>query len=131
LWAGLGNVYLKSERWDEAIETYTKAVELQPENEINQLRLGYTYYLKGDAAQDELTKQTFTSYEESNKAQAAVNEIYAASLPALEKAYALNGTNMTTIELLKSIYYRLSYDDEAMKAKYDQINAVYKEMNQQ
>ena len=66
-----------------------------------------------------------------NKAQAAVNEIYAASLPALEKAYALNGTNMTTIELLKSIYYRLSYDDEAMKAKYDQINAVYKEMNQQ
>ena len=131
LWAGLGNVYLKSERWDEAIETYTKAVELQPENEINQLRLGYTYCLKGDAAQDELTKQTFTSYEESNKAQAAVNEIYAASLPALEKAYALNGTNMTTIELLKSIYYRLSYDDEAMKAKYDQINAVYKEMNQQ
>ena len=131
LWAGLGNVYLKSERWDEAIETYTKAVELQPENEINQLRLGYTYCLKGDAAQDELTKQTFTSYEESNKAQAAVNEIYAASLPALEKAYALNGTNMTTIELLKSIYYRLSYDDEAMKAKYDQINAVYKQMNEQ
>ena len=131
LWAGLGNVYLKSERWDEAIETYTKAVELQPENEINQLRLGYTYCLKGDAAQDELTKQTFTSYEESNKAQAAVNEIYAASLPALEKAYALNGTNMTTIELLKSIYYRLSYDDEAMKAKYDEINAVYKQMNEQ
>ena len=131
LWAGLGNVYLKSERWDEAIETYTKAVELQPENEINQLRLGYTYCLKGDAAQDELTKQTFTSYEESNKAQDAVLQIYAASLPALEKAYALNGTNRTTIELLKSIYYRLSYDDEAMKAKYDQINAVYKEMNQQ
>lgn len=131
LWAGLGNVYLKSERWDEAIETYTKAVELQPENEINQLRLGYTYCLKGDAAQDELTKQTFTSYEESNKAQDAVLKIYAASLPALEKAYALNGTNRTTIELLKSIYYRLSYDDEAMKAKYDEINAVYKQMNEQ
>ena len=131
LWAGLGNVYLKSERWDEAIETYTKAVELQPESEINQLRLGYTYCLKGDAAQDELTKQTFTSYEESNKAQAAVNEIYAASVPSLEKAYELNGKNMTTIELLKSIYYRLSYDDESMKAKYDQINAVYKEMTQQ
>lgn len=131
LWAGLGNVYLKSERWDEAIETYTKAVELQPENEINQLRLGYTYCLKGDAAQDELTKQTFTSYEESNKAQDAVLKIYAASLPALEKAYALNGSNRTTIELLKSIYYRLSYDDEAMKAKYDEINAVYKQMNEQ
>ena len=131
LWAGLGNVYLKSERWNEAIETYTKAVELQPESEINQLRLGYTYCLKGDAAQDELTKQTFTSYEESNKAQAAVNEIYAASVPSLEKAYELNGKNMTTIELLKSIYYRLSYDDESMKAKYDQINAVYKEMTQQ
>lgn len=131
LWAGLGNVYLKSERWDDAIETYTKAVELQPESEINQLRLGYTYCLKGDAAQDELTKQTFTSYEESNKAQAAVNEIYAASVPSLEKAYELNGKNMTTIELLKSIYYRLSYDDESMKAKYDQINAVYKEMTQQ
>ncbi len=131
LWAGLGNVYLKSERWDDAIETYTKAIELQPESEINNLRLGYTYCLKGDAAQNELTKQTFTSYEESNKAQAAVNEIYAASLPALEKAYELNGKNMTTIELLKSIYYRLSYDDESMKAKYDQINAVYKEMTQQ
>ena len=131
LWAGLGNVYLKSERWDEAIETYTKAVELQPDNEINQLRLGYTYCLKGDAAQDELTKQTFTSYEESNKAQDAVLKIYAASLPALEKAYSLNGTNRTTIELLKSIYYRLSYDDEAMKAKYDEINAVYKQMNEQ
>lgn len=131
LWAGLGNVYLKSERWDDAIETYTKAIELQPESEINNLRLGYTYCLKGDAAQNELTKQTFTSYEESNKAQAVVNEIYAASLPALEKAYELNGKNMTTIELLKSIYYRLSYDDESMKAKYDQINAVYKEMTQQ
>lgn len=131
LWAGIGNVYLKSERWDDAIESYSKAVELNPESAINQLRLGYVHCLKGDAAQNELTKQTFTSYEESNKAQDAVNEIYAASVPALEKAYELDSKNMMTIELLKSIYYRLSYDDESMKAKYDQINAVYKELNQQ
>ncbi len=131
LWAGLGNVYLKSERWDDAIESYSEAVKLNPESAINQLRLGYVHCLKGDAAQNELTKQTFTSYEESNKAQAAVNEIYAASVPALEKAYELDPSNVMTIELLKSIYYRLSYDDESMKAKYDAINAVYKEMNQQ
>lgn len=131
LWAGLGNVYLKSERWDDAIETYTKVVELQPDSYINQLRLGYVHCLKADDAQNELTKQTFTSYEESSKAQDAVDAIYAASLPALEKAHELAPTEITPVELLKSVYYRFSYDDENMKAKFDHYNNLYKEMNQQ
>lgn len=131
LWAGLGNVYLKSERWDDAIATYSKVVELQPDSYINQLRLGYVHCLKADAAQNELTKQTFTSYEESSKAQAAVDEIYAASLPALEKAHELAPTELTPVELLKSVYYRFSYDDENMKAKFDHFNALYKQMNEQ
>ncbi|MBR5136159.1 MAG: tetratricopeptide repeat protein [Rikenellaceae bacterium] len=131
LWAGLGNVYLKSERWDDAIATYSKVVELQPDSYINFLRLGYVHCLKADAAQNELTKQTFTSYEESSKAQTAVDEIYAASIPALEKAHELQPNELTPVELLKSVYYRFSYDDEAMKAKFDKFNALYKEMNQQ
>ena len=131
LWAGLGNVYLKSERWDDAIATYSKVVELQPDSYINYLRLGYVHCLKADAAQNELTKQTFTSYEESSKAQAAVDEIYAASIPALEKAHELQPNELTPVELLKSVYYRFSYDDESMKAKFDKFNALYKEMNQQ
>lgn len=131
LWAGLGNVYLKSERWDDAIETYSKVVELQPDSYINQLRLGYVHCLKADAAQNELTKQTFTSYEESSKAQEAVDAIYAASIPALEKAHELAPNELTPVELLKSVYYRFSYDDENMKAKFDHFNTLYKEMNQQ
>ena len=131
LWAGLGNVYLKSERWDDAIETYAKVVELQPESYINQLRLGYVYCLKADAAQNELSKQTFTSYEESTKAQDAVDAIYGASLPSLEKAHELAPTEVTPVELLKSVYYRFSYDDADMKAKFDHFNNLYKEMNQQ
>ena len=104
---------------------------MKPDSYINQLRLGYVYCLKADAAQNELSKQTFTSYEESTKAQDAVDAIYGASIPSLEKAHELAPTELTPVELLKSVYYRFSYDDADMKAKFDHFNNLYKEMNQQ
>lgn len=130
LWAGLGNIYLHTKRWDEAIEAYGKVVELQPDVYINQLRLGYVYCSKADSAQEELSKQSFTSYEASQTAQKEINDTYAMAIPSLEKAHELSPNEITPVEMLKSVYYRFSYDSDEMAKKYEEFTALLRSMQE-
>ncbi len=130
LWAGLGNIYLHTKRWDDAIVAYGKVVELQPEVYINQLRLGYVYCSKADGMQAELASQTFTSYEASEKFQQEINDVFEKALPSLEKAHELGPDEIIPVEMLKSIYYRLSDRSEEMAKKYEEIAALHKQMQE-
>lgn len=131
LWAGLGNIYLHTQRWDDAIEAYGKVVELQPDVYINQLRLGYVYCSKADSEQDALLERSFTSYAESEAAQQEVNKIYAMALPSLEKAHELSPKELTPVQMLKEVYFRLRYDSDEMMKKSEEYSTLFKEMEAQ
>ena len=56
-----------------------------------------------------------------------MNDEYAKALPYLEKAYEINPAEKVTVEILKSLTFRLR-DMDGMQAKYDKYKAIYDSM---
>ena len=56
-----------------------------------------------------------------------VNVIYMEAIPYLEKALELKANDPSSLELLKSICFRLR-DEEGMMDKYNKYNELYKQV---
>ena len=128
LYLGLARVYDKLDQQDNAIEAARKAAELTPNDFFASYFEGLFTVKKGDAMDSELRNMTITSRTQYQQALAGVNEVYAQAVAPLEKAYSINPSELATVELLKNLTFRLR-DDEAMNAKYEKYDALYKEMN--
>ncbi len=106
---------------DKAIESYTRAGELNPDLYYIWYDLGYIYYLQGadfyDRANEEVHEPTRLRLLELGK------EKYRQAIPILEKSYALNDVNATvkyeTLDLLQRIYYK-----EQMMDEYERVKAL-------
>ncbi len=128
LYLGLARVYDKLEQQDNAIEAARKAAELSPNDFFASYFLGLFTVKKGDAMDADLRNMTITSRSQYQQALNAVNEVYMQAVAPLEKAYGINSSELATVELLKNLTFRLR-DDAAMNTKYEQYNAIYKEMS--
>ncbi len=128
LWQGLARVYDKLGQHDEAIEAIKKSVELTPNDFLANYLEGFFIIKKGDKMNDELGKMTITSRAQYQDALAAVNEVFAQAMPALEKAYEIDPSEVATVELLKNLTYRLR-DDAAFNEKYEKYNALFNSMS--
>ena len=128
LWQGLARVYDKLGQNDNAIEAIKKSVELTPNDFLASYLEGLFIVKKGDKMNDELGKMTITSRAQYQEALAAVNEVFASALPALERAYEIDPSEIATVELLKNLTYRLR-DDAAFNEKYEKYNALFNSMN--
>jgi len=110
---------------DRAIETYTKASELDPTIYYVWYDMGYIYYLQGadfyDRSNTEEHEATRDMLLELGK------EKYSEAIPILEKAYELNDLNETvkyeTLDLLQRIYYK-----EQMMDQYDRVKTLKENM---
>ncbi|MEN8228146.1 MAG: tetratricopeptide repeat protein [Bacteroidota bacterium] len=104
---------------DRAIESYTKAGELDPSIYYVWYDMGYIYYLQGadfyDRSNTEEHEATRDKLIELGK------EKYTEAIPALEKAYELNTENPTvkfeTLDLLQRIYYKEQMMDQYERVK--------------
>jgi tetratricopeptide (TPR) repeat protein len=111
----------EAEYVDRAIESYTKAGELDPTIYYIWYDMGYIYYLQGadfyDRANAEVHEPTRNRLLELGK------EKYDAAIPVLEKAYALNEENPSvkfeTLDLLQRIYYK-----EQMMEDYERVKTL-------
>ncbi len=124
LFQGLARIYDKLGDRDKAIETMRKAVALDPGDFHSNYLEGLFIVYKGDAMDDELEKQTFTSMAQSQQARAKVNEVFMQAIAPLEKAYEINPQEIATVQLLKNLSFRLR-DLEGMQAKYDKYNELW------
>ena len=110
---------------DRAIETYTKAGELDPTLYYVWYDMGYIYYLQGvdfyDRSNTEEHEATRVRLLELGK------EKYSEAIPALEKAYEYNTVNETvkfeTLDLLQRIYYK-----EQMMEQYNRVKDLKENM---
>ena len=125
LWMGRGFLFCKLENYDESIASFKKVIELKPEDFDGYMKLGTVYAFKGDALQHAMNAEQFTSQSAYDNALAAVNDVYREALPFLEKAYELNPKDVNTLQLLKSIYFRLR-DEEGMMDKFNLYNPLWK-----
>jgi tetratricopeptide (TPR) repeat protein len=104
---------------DKAIESYTKAGELDPSIYYIWYDMGYIYYLQGadfyDRAATEEDENLRTRLLELGE------EKYHNAMPVLQKAYELNDENPSvrfeTLDLLQRIYYKEQMMDEYERVK--------------
>ncbi len=124
LWFGRGRIFYALNNLDESIASFAKIVELKPDMFEGNYYLGYFYILKGDAANAEVNAKPFVSNAEANADKKAVDAIYMAALPWLEKAHEIQPDNKDVLQNLKALCFRLR-DEEGVQAKYDKYNALF------
>ena len=64
------------------------------------------------------------------KEMAKLNEAYAKALAPLEKAHSINPEEPITVELLKSLYFRLRDESPEMMDNFNKYNELFKSMQQ-
>ena len=130
LWFGRGRVYNALKQFDECILSFEKCAELRPNEFDANFYVGYFIIEKANAAVEELNENYSNyTYDEYNARNEEINVIYAESLPWLEKAYAIDPSNLANAEYLKMITFRLR-DMDGMMPKYEQYKAVYESLMQ-
>lgn len=128
LYYGLGLIYDKLGDSDSAIAEMLKAQTLKPDDFYILVNLGLFYSKKGDALNTQMNQRgQWASAAEYDEYLKKVNDEYAKALPYLEKAYEVNPSEKVTVEVLKSLTFRLR-DLPGMQAKYDKYQAIYNSM---
>ena len=141
IWTTLGNVYDQqyqkalegddeakiNELFDEAFNSYGKALELAPDDFSALYSLGALYYNKAAAVSKEVnvlaedySKEGTQKYE---AAKAKMTDLFNQALPYFQKAEAQNGTDKNTLIALKEIYARQN-DFEKTNAYKAKIEAL-------
>lgn len=116
-----GIIYLNEDRFDEAIASLTKSVELKSDFYDSQYGLGASYINK---ASDMFTKANdIMDVNEYNKAIDNAMAVFAKALPYMEKANELKPDDVFALRSLRELYYRLKMTDkyDAVKAKLDAL----------
>ncbi|MBQ5594649.1 MAG: hypothetical protein IIU78_02970 [Alistipes sp.] len=124
LWFGRGRVYNAIKNYDECIKSFEKCAELRPDAFDANFYMGYFIIEKANDAINTLNSNSGISYEEYEAENAKINHIYAEAIPWLEKAHAINPSDVATIEFLNSLCFRLR-DMDGMMDKYNKYHELF------
>lgn len=127
LWNGLGRVYERLGDIDKSIAAFEHVAELQPEDFVANYSVGLLYIRRADDMMTEANARTYTGQAEYNAEIEKVFNVYKKSVAPLEKAHAINPTEVVTVELLKSVTFRLR-DMDGMMEKYEKYNELLKQL---
>ena len=121
LWNGRAIMFNSMKNYDEAINSFSKVVELDPKDAQAAFNLGLLHIYKADALNEEVNTRDYKSNAEWKADQQRVIESYKAAVPVLEAAYELNPNSLPTVETLKVLTFKLR-DEDGMMAKYEKYN---------
>ncbi len=128
LWFGRGRVFYALKNYDESINSFHKVVELAPDMYEGNYFLGVFYTYKAEVLQQELNARQYSSQAAYDEDLKDVNAIYKQALPWFEKAHEINPKDPNSLELLKSIYFRLRDEGPEMEQKYETYNYLFKQL---
>ncbi len=124
----LGLIYNKLEQFDQAVEQYKKAFELNPQDFASAFNIGLTYQLQADAMLPQINAIPYNQTALIEQKTAEFNALYKESIPYFERAYTLNPTDRTTVEILRSIFFRLRDESPEMMQNYEKYNEILKSL---
>ena len=127
LGVGRGRIFYALKDYDQSIDSFKKVVELKPDLYEGNYYLGVFYTIKGDEVNKEINAKQYSSQAAYDADLEKVNVIYMEAIPYLEKALELKENDPSSLELLKSICFRLR-DEEGMMDKYNKYNELYKQV---
>src|SRR5512138_4392 len=114
-----GVLYMKQEKYSEAITALTKSVEIKPDLFDTQFNLGVCYYNK---AVELVTKANeIMDATKYNAAVGEANKVFISAIPFFEKASSLKPDDVDALKNLKELYFRLRVTNPEYQAKYDEI----------
>ena len=122
-----GNIYKELGNNEEAVKSYYKCAEINPEYEFGYIGAGLLYYNLAV----ELQKKAAEEYDDK-KYEALAKEFEVAlknAIDPFEKAYAVakdNEIRVNIAEYLKNIYYRFSSENSEYMDNYKKYNEVVK-----
>ena len=103
-------------------------LSLAPEDFGTNFNIGLMLIKQGDAANNILKDKPFTSKKAFDEDLAKVNNMYSKALAPLEKAHSLNPKDVSTVELLKNLYFRLRDESPANMDNYKKYNELLQSM---
>ncbi len=119
-----GTLYEKLDKPKPARESYQKAIEMDPDYFNAWYNIGALEYNKAVEMYD--SANAIQDLDEYNMAKKMADEQLKKAIEPMEKAHALKPEEVTTLETLKTVYYRLQMDD-----KYEEVNQKLKELKGQ
>jgi tetratricopeptide (TPR) repeat protein len=118
LWAE-GVLYMKQEKYTEAIASLTKSVELKGDVFDTQFNLGVCYYNK--AVEMYLKANDIMDATKYNVAVGEANSVFINAIPFFEKANSIKPDDPDSLRNLKELYFRLRTVKPEFQVKYDEI----------
>lgn len=113
-----GVLFMKQEKYDEAIACLTKSVELKGDLFDTQFNLGVCYYNK--AVELFQKTQEIMDVAKYNTALGEANVVFINAIPYFEKANSIRPDDVDALRNLKELYYRLRTVKPEYQAKYDE-----------
>jgi tetratricopeptide (TPR) repeat protein len=118
LWWAEGVLYMKQEKYNEAITCLTKSVELKGDLYETQYNLGVCYYNK--AVEMFLKATDIMDATKYNTAVTEANAVFIQAIPYFEKANSLKEGEVDALRNLKELYFRLRNVKPEYEAKYNE-----------
>ena len=125
---GLGLIYNRLNDYSKAVEEFKKAVDLSPEDFASIFNVGLTYLQQADAMGPEINAIPFNDTALYNQKTGEFNALYKQAIPYLERAHALNNTDRTLVEIMRSIYFRFRDENPGMMQNYEKFNELLQNM---
>jgi tetratricopeptide (TPR) repeat protein len=111
-----GNILEKVNKPDEALQSYKKAAELDPNNFDAHFNMGVFYFNKGANLNNKANKMSYAEFQKSGKAlQAEAKKFFTQALPYFESALKVQPKDRTTVQSLLKVYTALDRTADAKR----------------
>jgi tetratricopeptide (TPR) repeat protein len=114
-----GALYMKQEKWTQAIPALVKSAELKPDLFDLQYNLGVCYY--NLAVEMFKEAETIMDVNKYNAAIRPANETFIKAIPFFEKANQLKPEDVDALRNLKELYFRLRTINPDYETKYNEV----------
>lgn len=123
-----GTIWDKLGDLTKAEEAFAKSIALNDQNFGTFYNLAITRAKAGDALVEKAGKLDINDQKGYDDLIAQAVELYTKSIDAFEKAHALDATEKSTIEMLRTLYFQKRDDSPEMMAKYQHYDEIYQKI---
>jgi tetratricopeptide (TPR) repeat protein len=116
-----GTLYDKMGKFEDAKNTYTHCLDIDPRFFNAYYNLGVLHYNKAVKMYEEMVN--ISDNQEYEKAKIVADDMFKAAIPYMEKAHEIDPTDKSSLETLRTLYLRLQ-----MTEKYEEVNNLLKSM---